>query len=397
MENVNSRQTRGQELSTKDNKFSLSKGFHHVRSSNGQIAYKVDAQKHTCTCPDFTFNRQTCKHIYAVQIRQGLVEKTNVVDIRRPQYGQNWTAYNKSQTSEKAFFLGLLSELTRDISESDNATGRPSLHLGDMIFAMIFKVYSQMSARRFTTDMIDAKVKGYINDAPHYNSLCRYMEKTSLTPYLEMLVEATAKPLASLETDFAIDSTGLGTSNTVTWQHAKYKDTKMMSKKDWVKIHCCIGTRTNVITAVEVSDRFGHDNTHFIPVLEATRKNFNVEKISADKAYSAMSHFAYAEAHGIQPFIAFRENATAKGDYATSVWQKAFHYFNLHRTEFLQSYNQRSNIETTFHMLKSKFGSMLKSKTFSAQKNEALCKVICHNISCLIHSMNEFGISYDIT
>ena len=54
---------------------------------------------------------------------------------------------------------------------------------------------------------------------------------------------------------------------------------------------------------------------------------------------------------------------------------------------------QRSNVETTtFHMLKSKYGTTLKSRSMEAQKNEALCKVICHNISCLIHEVNEFGI-----
>ena len=393
MEHINSRAIKGEQLAQNDNKFSLGKGFHHVRSSNGQTAYKVDAQKHTCTCPDFTFNQQKCKHIYAVEIRQGFAP--NVVEMPpRSKYAQDWHNYNKSQCAEKSSFLNLLSELTRNISEPEiQSNGRPALPIGDMIFACIFKVYSGMSARRFTTDLKDVHAKGLLSECPHYTSLNRYMEKAELTPYLEMLVEETAKPLASLETDFAIDSTGLGVSNTVSWQHAKYKEPKMMTAKNWVKIHCCVGTRTNIITAVEVTDRFSHDATHFLPVLESTQKNFNVEQISADKAYSSMKHHAYADMHGIKPFIAFRDNATAEGDYATSVWQKAFHYFNLNRAEFLQHYNKRSNVETTFHMLKSKFGGLLKSKDFQAQKNEALAKVICHNIAVLTSAMNEFGIT----
>jgi transposase len=243
--------------------------------------------------------------------------------------------------------------------------------------------------------MIDAKVKGYINDSPHYNSLLRYFEKESLTKFLEAMVEATAKPLASLETDFAVDATGLGTSNVVTWSRAKYNDTKMLVKKNWVKLHACIGTRTNVITGVEITTRIVADSQAFMSVLDQTRKNFDVQEVSADAAYSSMKHFAYAEMHGIQSFIPFAKNRYPGSADATPAWDRAFHFFNLHRTEFLQRYNKRSNVETTFHMLKSKFGSMLKSKTREAQKNEALCKVICHNISCLIHSMNEFGISPD--
>jgi hypothetical protein len=43
-------------------------------------------------------------------------------------------------------------------------------------------------------------------------------------------------------------------------------------------------------------------------------------------------------------------------------------------------------------MIKVKFGGSLRSKTYQAQVNEALCKVLCHNICCLIQSIYELGI-----
>ena len=43
-------------------------------------------------------------------------------------------------------------------------------------------------------------------------------------------------------------------------------------------------------------------------------------------------------------------------------------------------------------MIKSKFGDSVKSKTWSAQVNEVLCKIICHNICVVIHEMFELGI-----
>jgi hypothetical protein len=52
-------------------------------------------------------------------------------------------------------------------------------------------------------------------------------------------------------------------------------------------------------------------------------------------------------------------------------------------------------VEAVFHSLKAKFGSMLKSRNPEAQKNEALCKMICHNIVTLVHAMNEFGVKLD--
>jgi transposase len=69
-----------------------------------------------------------------------------------------------------------------------------------------------------------------------------------------------------------------------------------------------------------------------------------------------------------------------------------YRYYNLRRDEFLTHYHKRSNVETTFHMIKSKFGQRLRSKTATAQINEALCKVLCHNICCVIQSMHELGI-----
>jgi transposase len=69
-----------------------------------------------------------------------------------------------------------------------------------------------------------------------------------------------------------------------------------------------------------------------------------------------------------------------------------FHFYSLHRAEFLQHYHKRSNIETTFHMIKSKFGQRLRSRTLTAQVNEALCKVLCHNLCVVIQSVHELGI-----
>ena len=55
-------------------------------------------------------------------------------------------------------------------------------------------------------------------------------------------------------------------------------------------------------------------------------------------------------------------------------------------------YHKRSNVETTFSMIKAKFGERLRSKTEIAQINEALCKVLAHNLCCLIQSIYELGI-----
>lgn len=58
----------------------------------------------------------------------------------------------------------------------------------------------------------------------------------------------------------------------------------------------------------------------------------------------------------------------------------------------MQQYHQLSNVESTFMMIKAKFGDALRSRTERAQVNEALCKVLCHNICCPIQAMYELNL-----
>ncbi|MCK4416500.1 MAG: hypothetical protein KAU84_05030 [Thermoplasmatales archaeon] len=38
-----------------------------------------------------------------------------------------------------------------------------------------------------------------------------------------------------------------------------------------------------------------------------------------------------------------------------ALWRKTFHYFQLHKEEFMDHYHKRSNAETVFAMMKRKF------------------------------------------
>ncbi len=43
-------------------------------------------------------------------------------------------------------------------------------------------------------------------------------------------------------------------------------------------------------------------------------------------------------------------------------------------------------------MIKAKFGSRIRSKTETAQVNEVLCKILCHNLCVIVQSIYELGI-----
>jgi transposase len=150
------------------------------------------------------------------------------------------------------------------------------------------------------------------------------------------------------------------------------------------------GVKTNVVTSAEISGAHGADHNFFAPLFNETAKRFNVKEVSADKAYSSYANMRVAENKQAVPYIDFK--AGSVGTSKCEIWNKMFHYYSLNRTDFMNHYHKRSNVETTFSMIKAKFGGFVRSKLPVAQTNEVLCKILAHNICCLIQSNYELGI-----
>jgi transposase len=402
---MNLREQKGLQIADRTN-ITQSGNLYLVASQSGRGKYKVDPKAQTCSCPDFDFRRQPCKHIYAVEISvrrtktthisRGVTTVTETVKVTRQTYKQEWPAYNKAQTVEKAQFQYLLHQLCQGVGEPAQMNGRPRLPLEDMIFAMAFKVYSTVSGRRFISDLKDAHGKGYISQLPAYNTIFKYFESEMVTSYLQMLIEESSLPLASIERNFAVDSSGLSTCRFVQWMHAKYgADPQLLQKRDWIKVHLICGVKTNVVTAVEITNQFEGDSPYFKPLVEATAQNFVINEVSGDKAYLSEKNLQTVVDNNAMPYIPFKSSNVADAKSArrqSSLWKNMYHYFSYNTERFMQSYHKRSNVETTFSMIKSKFGDSLRSKNKRAQINEALCKVLCHNICVLIQSMYELGL-----
>jgi len=140
---------------------------------------------------------------------------------------------------------------------------------------------------------------------------------------------------------------------------------------------------------VEIHERYTGDTTQFPTLVNATAKNFKMREVSADKGYMSAENNEVVAKHGATPFIAFRAKTKAR---AGGLFEKMWHYFSFRRENFLAHYHKRSNVESTFSMMKAKFGDSIRSKTDVAMKNEALAKILCHNIVVLIHEMYELGI-----
>ena len=311
----------------------------------------------------------------------------------RPTYPQDWPNYNLAQQNEKDMFLVLLRDLCSTVDQPPQTVGRPRLPLADMLFAVVFKTYSGLSARRFTSDVREAQKRGLIDHAQHFNLTNRYLADPDLTETLKALIELSAEPLAAVESAIAIDSTGFGTTTYRRWFDHKWGKEK--AEQRWVKCHLVCGVETNIVAAALVTANESADSPQLPELLKRTLKRFGVEEVSGDKAYSSKANIRAIVEAGATPYIPFR--AYSKGrrqrkGRQDSLWEKAYHFYSYNRDEFDAHYHKRSNVEATVAMIKGKMGASVKSKTPAAQVNEVLCKILCHNLCVLIQSFYELGI-----
>ena len=381
-----------------------------VRSQSGPGAYRVTlgGERPVCNCPDYVKRNLPCKHVASVQFfleKQTVLPSGEVRSERVPvTYSQAWATYDRAQMEEVRLFDMLLSDLLADVSEPEQERGRPRIPLREELFCAVQKVYSQLSCRRAHSLFGFAVERGHLPKTHGFVVSSRALNRPDATPVLHDLITRSALPLASLERGFAPDSTGIRTTSFGAWIEEKHGDNR---EHVWLKAHALAGVKTHIIIRASVTDKNGADNSEFAPLVRAANDaGIPVKEVYADKAYSARNNYALAEEIGFDLYVPFKSNATGRsrsrgsrdgpdGHYHSTLWRKAFLFFQMHREEFEAKYHARSNAESGFSALKRKFGETLKSKTQTAQVNEILAKILAYNLTVLIHEIFEHGVVPD--
>ncbi|MEJ2267666.1 MAG: transposase, partial [Nanoarchaeota archaeon] len=291
--------------------------------------------------------------------------------------------------NEKLIFMKLLKDLCSNVEQPKYKFGRPTLPFSDMLFGSALKVYSTFSLRRFMSDMKIAKEMNLVDRVSSFMSISNFMNKKEVTDILKKLISISASPLREVETNFAVDSSGFSTCRFARWFDYKYG--RERKHRIWLKAHVCSGVKTNVIASCEITEGEVNDSPSLPRLVEETAKTFKVGEVSGDKAYSSRKNLQAIEDVGAVPFIPFKKNVRGKRA-GCGIWKKMYHYFLFRHDEFLEHYHKRSNVETCFHMIKTKFKDNLRSKSKTSQVNELLLKLLCHNIIVIAHEISELGI-----
>jgi transposase len=374
-------------------------GFYVASASGSRREYyvRLDGLYPTCTCEDFELRDWRCKHIEAAAIFRAQQAAGHAAEcdqpgpiIPRKSYKQDWSNYNASQIHEGYYVKRLLRELCEAIPEPPptGKRGRPRLSVRDGIYAACMKVYGGMSARRSSSDIEECRDGGFLSTAPHFNSILNVLDDPATGPILTELVRLSALPLAAVEVDFAVDSTGFGTCRYSRWFDQKYGHE--VKKATWISCHAMCGVKTNVITAVKVLEQHAADCPQLPDLAKTTAQGFTIQEVSADRAYASRENYNVVDDLDGFLFAAFRSNTTGG---VGGLFEKAYLFFRWHREAFLKCYHKRSNIESSFSALKRKLGDSVRGKSDVSMKNEVLAKIVCYNLTCCIAEWYTLGVA----
>ena len=326
---------------------------------------------------------------------------------------RNWAAYDDAKETERDKFKLILEDLCKCLPERDQVMGRQAWPWAKVVKYVCWKVFLKSGWR----DSVDASQRGEYDYGPRENpcwsALAKYTQSTGLTAVLTALIEHSASPFRSVEEVFAVDSTGFSTSVVENWNMHQYgNDVRSQGDPDhplgrrrnskrtlFVKAHICCGVRSNVVTAVFVTPTDSGDAPQLPTLVARTAKRFRMKEVLADKAYLAQYNLNAIHEVGAVPFIPMKSNSVLHegDDDETKLWNGLFHFFGSHRDDFLSHYHQRSNVETTMSMVKTKFQEHVRARHEVARVNEVLAKILCHNV-CQLHRLTaEFGHSFSWT
>jgi transposase len=379
-----------------------------VPSASHSGGYVVDVETGTCTCPDYTSlgrsgTAHRCKHLWAtLYVRREIpLPDGNSVVIEeqvRINYPRDWHATNLARTKIPRLGPGLLADLIRGlpIPEQPIRRGRPRVPVRDVLLAAALRAFEDTTAGSAVVAAENYQSLGLLqmDHVPSYNTLLREFARPDYMPLLHKLVAGSAWPLIPLESKFAIDGTGFGTSVHDCYYAEKHgpasQKRKPTPKHRWVEAKIVFGTTTHVVAAVQVTEQHVAECPLMPELLKRTTENGGrVSEWLADAAYMSWYNVEAVEKAGAKAYIDFPPNVTGA---TNPIVKRLYNRMCADREDYARHYHQRSLAETGNSMIKTRFGHRLRSRVPNAQYAEAMLRVISHNVACLVQAVDELKI-----
>ena len=306
-------------------------------------------------------------------------------------YPQNWPVYYAACRSEKLMVFRIINDSIEDLDIPENqvTNGRPRADQKDILKALSIMAYCGLSMWRIESELRIAKALGILKKVYKRSALSKYLGKPEITEYLHQVYKKIAEPIGVVETQLAADATGISVSyGRKRWVEVR---DQFQEHTDYKKLHAVCGCKTNIIFAAEITVGTAHDSPPFKELINTTTEYIQAKEISADPAYLSRKNVDHIASKGLLPYILPKKNVRTLNKGSDGTWGRMIRLWKEHQDIFALHYHQRSNVESTFGMLKRKFGYHTRAKNEVAQTNEILTKIVCLNAAILGEAILEFN------
>jgi len=299
----------------------------------------------------------------------------------------------KKYRREGEVFRRLAHELSLKVRYMQHHFRFNGLPAEDIFFCLLMRVYYyHLSARRFHYEMKKFQREGFIMKVPSPNTILYHLRDPWLTPLLERVIGVTALPFQHWDTTFAVDSTRVITAIYLVDDDGNVVKRGERKLYKWIKLHFICGLSSLSILAARATRWTSPDVKYLRPLLEtAVGLDFNIRAVAADRGYISKENFHFIHSLGAEAQITFKRNNRKSKNGFDPVWDANLERFRMMQRLRLTPEHMRILIEAVNWMIKSRFGRHVRGITETAQFNEALLKVICHNLTRL----NQYDVGLD--
>jgi len=189
------------------------------------------------------------------------------------------------------------------------------------------------------------------------------------------LKKQNPSPSKSTIINGAVDSSGLKLNGPGEYLNDKHHPSK---KKEYVKLHALVNTRTHQIIVKVITPGYCHDSPYFVPLVQTGVQNHRFGTIWADRAYEGHENFEILSVNQIKAGIELKKNASTRtrgGSFARS--RTAWEIKKLGKEEWKKKvgYGNRWAVERTYSIYKLLFGERLQARKWSYIQQEIYLKV----------------------
>jgi len=267
--------------------------------------------------------------------------------------------------------LGLAKSIPRYFSKYSNKIFCNHQH----IVLLVLRQKLKMSYRDFAEFLKISNLKLYIglNRIPHYTTLQKFAKKLKSTILANLGLDCIKLYGPKRNLRLGVDGTGFSLENASKYYSIRAcKPTRIST---FMQLSIAADLDKQLIAASFIEKRRTIVSSGLIKLVKPATKLNKISYVAADKGYdSNANHEFIIKDLNSRSLIPLRRDSKNPRKWR----RKANEQFNE------REYHQRSKVETIFSVIKRKYGSILKSRNYSMQKKELLCKLLVYNLDRLV-------------